>query len=120
MKTVSKFIYWAPRILSIMFILVLALFSLDAISPESSIWQIILGLFMHNIPVFILTILLIISWKHEIVGAITFAIAGLLYIILLTFSQDFQWFMLSWSLIIALPSLLIGFLFLLNWKKKKK
>ena len=120
MKKISKSLYWTPRIFSILFILFLALFSLDVITPEASFGQILLGLFMHNIPVFILTILLIISWKHEIVGAITFAIAGLLYIILLTFSQDFQWFMLSWSLIIALPSLLIGFLFLLNWKKKKK
>lgn len=34
---------------------------------------------MHNIPVFILIILLCVGWKYEIVGAIAFIGARLLY-----------------------------------------
>ena len=56
-----------------------AMFSLDVIEPGRSVGDIIIGLIMHNIPVFILTGLLIIAWKHELVGAITFITAGLLY-----------------------------------------
>ncbi len=122
-KKISKFIYWTPRILSIIFILFLALMSLDVISPGLSFWQIILGLFMHNIPVFILLIVLLISWKHEIVGGIAFIVAGLLYITLIlidAFINGFKWYMLSWTIQIAGIAFFIGILFLVGWFKKKK
>ena len=122
-KKTSKFIYWTPRILSIIFLLFLSLFSLDVISPELSFWQIILGLFMHNIPVFILLIVLLISWKHEIVGGIAFILAGLLYITLIlidAFINGFKWYMLFWTIQIAGIAFFIGILFLIGWFKKKK
>ena len=118
-KKISKFIYWTPRILSIIFILFLALMSLDVFSGELSFWQTVLGLFMHNIPVFILLIVLLISWKYEIVGGIAFILAGLLYIILL-FRNPFEWYMLSWAIQISGIAFLIGILFFINWFKKKK
>lgn len=117
-KKVSKFIFWTPRILAIIFILFLALFSLDVFDSCSSFPSCLLGLFMHNIPSLILLAVLIISWKYEIVGAITFFLAGIAYIILLLFSQNFQWFMIIWALQISVPAFLIGILFWLNWKKK--
>jgi hypothetical protein len=119
---INKFIYWTPRILSIMFICFLALFSLDVFSPGLSFWQIVIGLFMHNIPVFILLIILLISWKREIVGGIAFISAGLLYIAIMLASiskHSFEWYMLSYSFIIAGPAFLIGILFIVNWVKKK-
>src|SRR3989344_7208640 len=122
-KKTSKFIYWTPRILSIIFLLFLSLFSLDVISPELSFWQIILGLFMHNIPVFILLIVLLISWKHEIVGGIAFILAGLLYITLIlidAFINGFKWYTLFWIIQIAGIAFFIGILFLIGWFKKKK
>jgi len=119
-KRVSKFIYWAPRILSIVFLLFLAMFSLDIFGNGYTFWQTILGLFMHNIPVFILAIVLWISWKHEIVGAIAFILAGLLYILFALIRTEFHWYVLSWILIIAGPAFFIGILFLINWKKRKK
>ncbi len=119
MKKINKFVYWTPRIMSILFLLFLAMFSLDVFSSELTAWQILIGLFMHNIPVFILLVILIISWKHEIVGGITFILAGLTYIILL-FRNEFEWYMLSWSLIIAGPAFFIGILFIIGWLKKKK
>jgi hypothetical protein len=118
MKKVSKPIYWTPRILSILFVLFLALFSLDTFDSCSSVLSCFVGLLIHNIPVFILIIILVIAWKHEIVGAIAFILAGLAYIILIITSQKFQWFMLSWSLIIAGPAFLVGTLFYIGWKRK--
>lgn len=118
-KSKHPFIFWFPRILSIIFLLFLSLFSLDIFGNNYTFWQTILGLFMHNIPVFILTILLIIAWKHELVGAITFIFAGLLYIFLT--AMRVPWYLaLSWSMIISGPAFLIGFLFYLNYKLKNK
>ncbi len=118
-KKINKFIYWAPRILGIIFVLFLMMFSLDVFEPGLTAWQIAIGLFMHNIPALLLLIILIISWKHEIVGGITFILAGLIYIIILLMKPELEWYMLSWSLIIAGPAFLIGILFIKNWLKKK-
>ena len=121
-KNINKFVYWTPRILSIIFICFLALFSLDVISPELSFWQIVVGLFMHNIPVFVLLIILIISWKHEIVGGVAFILAGALYVTMILMNAlrgSFEWYMVSRILIIAGPAFLIGILFIINWLKRR-
>jgi hypothetical protein len=123
-RKISKFVYWTPRVLSIIFILFLALFSLDIFGMKLGLWGTILGLFMHNIPALILLVVLLISWKHEIVGGIVFILAGLLYLALsivrTVMSSPFEGYMLFWSLQIAGPAFLIGILFLINWFQKKK
>jgi len=118
-KKVSKFVYWTPRILSILFIAFLALFSLDVFGNGYTFGQTLVALFMHNVPVFILAIVLWISWKYEIVGGIAFILAGLLYIYVLT-RNAFEWYMLSWAIQISGVAFFIGILFLMNWYKKKK
>lgn len=124
MPNPNKFIFWAPRILSIIFILFLALFSLDVFDMKLDFWGTVVGLFMHNIPSMILLIILLISWKHEIVGAVAFILAGLLHIgILLTtrlMSSPEPWYQFFWSLTISGPAFLIGVLFLVGWFKKKR
>ncbi|MFA6549845.1 MAG: hypothetical protein WCT36_00635 [Candidatus Gracilibacteria bacterium] len=123
MSKINKFIYWTPRILSIIFIAFLALFSLDVFSSESSFWQIILGLLIHNIPVFVLLAILIISWKYEIVGGIAFILAGLAYIVLIVadaLKNQFEWYMIAWTIQISGVAFFIGILFLIGWFKKKK
>lgn len=118
-KKINKFTYWTPRILGIIFILFLMMFSLDVFQPGLTVWQITIGLFMHNLPALILLIFLIISWKYEIIGGIVFILAGLLYTLLLATSSHFEWYMLIWSLTISGPAFLVGILFLINWFKKK-
>ena len=116
---VSRWIYWTPRILSIIFILFLALMSLDIFDLNLNFWQTVIGLFMHNIPALILLAVLLVSWRYEIVGGITFILAGLFYIFLLLRNQ-FEWYMISWVITIAGPALLIGILFMIGWYKKKR
>ena len=118
-KKISKFVYWTPRILAILFISFLALMSLDIFSSELSFWETVVGLFMHNIPALVLLVVLLISWKYEIVGGIAFILAGLLYILVLM-RNPFEWYMLSWVIQIAGIAFFIGILFLVNWFKKKK
>jgi hypothetical protein len=118
-RKISKWLYWSPRILSILFLLFLAMFSLDVFGNNYTFWETVLGLFMHNIPVFILLIILIISWKHELVGGIGFILGGLLYIYLTLGRNPFEWYMLSWIIQISGLAFLIGVLWILNWKKKR-
>ena len=122
-RKINKFIYWCPRILSIIFILFLALFSLDIFEMKLGLWGTILGLFMHNIPVLLLLMVLLIAWKYEWVGGIAFFLAGLLYIAIMLMTalrNRFEWYMLSWAIQIAGLAFLIGILFLINWFQKKK
>ena len=95
------------------------MFSLDIFGNNYNFWQIVLGLLMHNIPAFILIIVLIISWKYEIVGGITFIFAGLLYIAMLL-KGGIELYQIFWILPISGPAFLIGILFIINWIKKKK
>lgn len=123
-KKINIFIYWAPRILSILFLLFLAMFSLDIFDEGFTFWGTVLGLFMHNLPALILLIVLIISWRYEIVGGIVFILAALFYTALIfrqvLITSPHPTFMLFWPVPIATPALLIGILFLLNWYLKKK
>ena len=115
----NKVIFWTPRILGILFILFLAIFSLDIFDENYGFWGTVVGLFIHNIPALILLVVLIISWKYEIIGAVVFILAGILYILLLLTNLNLEWYMLSWALTIAGPAFLVGILFLIGWKQKK-
>lgn len=124
MKKTGKILYWAPRVLSMIFIAFLTAFSLDILELNLDVWQTLLGLLMHNIPSIVLTVLLIIAWRVEIVGAVAFVGAGLLYAILMAtnvFHSDLPWYTaLFWSAVISGPAFVIGFLFLINWIRIKK
>jgi hypothetical protein len=121
-RGVSRFVYWAPRILSILFLFFLVLFSLDVFEICSG-WDCMLGLLMHNIPVLILLIVLIISWRYEIVGGIAFILAGLVYIFFIMRSMSmsgFEWYYVDWILQISGIAFFIGILFLIGWYKKPR
>lgn len=123
MAKVSKFIYWTPRILAIIFIVFLALFSFDVFDSCNGFWNCSFGLFVHNLPSLVLLVFLLISWKYEIVGGIAFILGGLLYafmtIIRAAGNGSFEWFMLSWIIAISGIAFFIGILFLTGWKRKK-
>ena len=113
-KKKNGFLYWTPRILGICMILFLALFSLDVIGMSDDPLQVALGMLIHNIPSFILIVLLLLSWKWNLIGGIGYPLLGLAYIL---FFRDQHW---SAYLVIAGPLILIGLLFLLNWKTNRK
>lgn len=119
-KRVSKFVYWTPRILSIIFIAFMALMSLDVFGTGLGFWGTVLAFFMHNIPVFILIVVLWISWKYEIVGGIAFILAGLLYLFLTLGRNNFEWYLLAWAIQFSGIAFFIGYLFLVNWFRKKE
>lgn len=122
MKT-SKILYWTPRVLSILFICFLTMFSFDVIEPGRSVREIALAFLMHNIPSIVLIILLVIAWRKEIVGAVSYFGAGLMYVgfvIYNVINSRLPWYIgITWSITIAGPAFIIGILFLINWRKRK-
>ncbi len=113
------FIYWTPRVLSLIFIAFLLLMSLDVFGTGLSFLETILALFMHNIPALILAVVLAISWRYEIVGGIAFIAAGLLYIVVV-FRGSGDWKMaLAWSAQISGAAFVIGGFFIADWVKRR-
>ena len=120
MKKTNQYLYWAPRILSIAFILFLMMFSLDVFDMGLGFWETALGLLMHNIPTLILAAALAVAWKYEIVGGIAFFGAGLVYICLLLKASELEWGILIPISLISGPAFLVGILFLIGWYKRKR
>jgi hypothetical protein len=122
-KNVSKLVYWTPRILAILFLLFLSLFSLDVFEEGNDFWGTFLALLIHNIPAFVLALVLVISWKkYEIVGGIAFLLVGIAHMIFSIARETIDpWYIaLSYSLILDIPAFFIGALFLIGWFKKRR
>ena len=77
MKISIKIIHWTPRILCILSILFISMFAADAFESGDTIRQQLASLFIHLIPSFILTTLLIIAWKWEFIGGVCVLLIGL-------------------------------------------
>jgi hypothetical protein len=114
-KSKKRFIIWAPRVLCIIFALFLSIFALDVFSEGLGFWQTILALLIHLIPAFLILIVLIVSWRWELVGGIIFTALGILYLVS-------SWGRFPWVtyLIVSGPLLLVGVLFLVNWAMKSE
>jgi hypothetical protein len=109
-KPIKSALFWTPRILGILFTLFLGLFSLDVFGTGATFWETVAAFLIHNIPVFVLLVVLILAWRWEWVGAAAFIGFGIWYLILMR-GQFF---------ILALVPILIGGLFLLGWIWRKK
>jgi len=124
MKTSTKVLYWAPRILCILAILFVSLFALDSFSSERTFWQNTAAFLMHLIPSFVLLAVLIISWKWEKVGGIILTIVGLAWTVFVFILNYKRTHSVATSLLIilmvALPFVLAGILFILSYYSKKK
>lgn len=110
-----QLLYWAPRALCITMAVFISMFALDVFDEGKGFWQTTLDLAIHLIPTYIVLILLAVAWRWEWVGAAMFITLGVLYPVLF-------WgrFHLSVYVIMSGPLLLIGILFLLNWRWRRR
>ena len=102
-----KIFRWIARLLLIAAILFMMMFSLDVSESEGSLKEKAIGLFMHNIPAFILIAVLVIAWKRELA-------AGILLIIL-TLGMMYYFHSFTGnpgSLVVILPFLIAGIFFI--------
>jgi hypothetical protein len=106
---ISKTLYWVPRILTILAILFMTMFSFDVFGGNESLGIKLLGFLVHNIPVLILVGILIIAWKWEMAGGALFMLASVCGAVFFhSFSGN------PASLIVIAPFLLTGLLFILH------
>lgn len=103
----KKILYILPRILAILGIIFLSIFSLDVFEVGKPIWEMLLAFLIHNIPSLILITILIIAWKKELIGGILFLIISTVPFFFL--SNPF-WV----NLILSAPFILTGLLFLMS------
>ena len=117
-------LYWAPRILCIVAILFISVFSLDAFQAGMPLKDQILAWLMHMIPSFVLIIILIIAWKWENIGGIIFLAIGLAFtpfIFIWNYSMNHSvWISLGVILMITFPFILVGVLFMLSYYTRRK
>ena len=104
----NKLLYWTPRILAILAILFMMMFSLDCFDMGGK--DTLICLVMHNIPAFIVIAVLIVAWKWELIGGILFVLA---FIAAGIFFRSFGGN--PASLIVIAPFLLTGILFIINY-----
>ena len=108
--SIKRVLFWAPRVLGILFAMFLSLFALDVFSAGYGPWETILALLIHVVPVCIVVIVLVIAWRWEWVGAILFIALAFFYLV-------WGWGRFHWSAYLGIsgPLVLLGVLFLFNW-----
>lgn len=90
------------------------MFSLDVFEMVAPWYEILLGLLIHNIPAFILIIVLYLSWKRPLVGAIIYTTVGIFYGVWMLADQGIgQWLAI---LSLGIPAIIIGILFYMDYR----
>ncbi|MDO9262021.1 MAG: hypothetical protein Q7U08_08785 [Flavobacteriaceae bacterium] len=124
MKKSLKILHWLPRVICIFAILFVSLFALDAFDSNLTIWQQVGGFLIHLIPSFILTAILIIAWKWEYVGGIIFTVIGFglsPFVFIKNYEMNNSiWMSLGIILVITIPFVVVGILFMISHFKKKR
>jgi hypothetical protein len=108
-RAVKRLLFWAPRILCILFAAFVSLAALDVFDQGYGFWATIQALLIHLIPTGVIVVVLVISWRWEWVGGL-FIVLGELYL-------GWSWGRLSNLIILTMSGTLwlVGVLFLINW-----
>ncbi len=108
----KQFIFWTPRILCILFAIIVSLFALDVFNQDYEMGKTVAAFLMRLVPSFLILIVLVVSWRWEWIGGILFIALGVYYIV-----SAWEKFQIVAYLLISGPLFLIGILFLINWFK---
>ena len=107
-------VYWAPRVLGLIFALFLSVFALDAFRPEVALPAAAGDFAMHLIPAGVVAGLLALAWRRECIGALAFPALSLAYLV-------WTWGRFPWTVyaVIAGPLVVTGGLFWLSWQAER-
>ena len=114
-KSLDKFLFHSPRLLAIIFAIILILFAADVFNDAvMSLGEKILSFTVKLITPVIIIVSLVIAWKREMIGGLIFIVLGIAFFL-------FGWNNLAlWKLIISGSILIfIGGLFLLNQRNNR-
>jgi hypothetical protein len=100
---------WLARVLSMVAILFLLLFSFDVFGGDEPFGRQLAGFLIQNIPAFVLIFSLIIAWKHEIAGGVLFLLA---FVAMAVWFKSFAGN--SASLIVISPFFIAGCAFIIH------
>lgn len=118
-----KILYWTPRILSILGILFVSLFALDAFEGADPFYKKLVGFAIHLIPSFVLVAILLVAWKWEKVGGLIFIFLGAFFsYYLFQFNYKMNqsvWISLTIIASICFPFIISGILFMIHDLKKQ-
>jgi hypothetical protein len=103
-------LFWAPRVLTLLFALFLSVFALDAFSGTKGIVETVTALVIHLVPTLLVFLILPVAWRWEWVGATAFAALAVAYIVI-TRAR----FPVGTYVLISGPLLLISVLFLVSY-----
>ncbi len=106
---VPRSLSWAPRVLGVVFALFLSVFALDAINEG------VLAVLMHLRPAALVLLVLGLSWRRELAGALGFLALAILYIL-------WAWGRFRWPVYAAIagPLVVMSGLFLAAWLWKRR
>ena len=113
-KSARGVLFWAPRILTILFALFLSVFALDVFAETKGFLETLTALVLHLVPTFLIVVLLVFAWRRELIGVIAFAGLAVAYVVVM-WGRGFPWVtyvMISGAL------LLISVLFFLSWRQR--
>ncbi len=105
----SRWLYWTPRLLSILIVVFLGLLATDAFNRPGRPGDHLAGFVIHLIPGLVVAASAALAWKRELVGGLVFIGLGVLY--LMTAGTKVGY---AAHLLISLPLVLTGALFVLG------
>ncbi len=111
----NRTLFWAPRILGLLFAGFVGLFALDAFDGRHSAWHMLAAFVIHLIPTGIVLAILALAWRWEWVGGVLYAALGAAYLVT-------AWGRMHWSAtaLISGPLFVLAELFALNWIKRRE
>ncbi len=120
----NNVLQWIPRILAILAILFVMMFSLDVFGGNEPIYMQLVGFLIHNIPAFVLMAALAIAWKREFLGGLIFIGLGTalsIFVFILNYNRNHSALIsLGIILMVAFPFVVAGILFIFSHNLTKK
>jgi hypothetical protein len=78
--TLDRNLTWAPRVISLVFALCIAIFATDVFDQGRPFGWSVVALAMHLIPAFLVIVIAAIAWRNEWIGALGAGILAAFYL----------------------------------------
>ncbi len=108
-KRGNNLLYWKPRVLALIYIIILSLFSLEVFRFNYTLSEFVTAFFLSLSPALVIGFFLVIAWRMEELGGSLFILLGIILFLRYSRSQSYLT-----NFLIAAPLILIGMLFIVN------